>query len=184
MLTCPESVAEALAVYREGQLATKHSPEEPRHLLRDMDSALAELKAEEQSAIHAQLAGIRAGASPDAYAPVFADIALRRKDLEARRAALSGSHRRTKAGKKGDEAAMAGMLKAALDVLSDPNVPGSEKRSALAPIVERVICRKGGGDVVFVPGLFDEPRDNGGSLMGGDDHQTYQTTCIGINTQR
>ena len=51
---------------------------------------------------------------------------------------------------------MAGMLKAALAVLSDPDVPGSEKRSALAPIVERVICRKGGADVVFAPGLLDE----------------------------
>ena len=72
----------------------------------------------------------------------------------------------------------AGMLKAALAVLSDPDVPGSEKRSALAPIVERVICQKGGADVIFAPGLFEEPWGK------GRDAQTYQTTCIGISTQR
>jgi hypothetical protein len=40
------------------------------------------------SLIVAQVAGIRAGGSADAYAAAFADIAARRKDLEYRRGAL------------------------------------------------------------------------------------------------
>ena len=121
----------------------------------------------------------------------------RRKDLEGKRKALSGSLGRPKAGKTDDGTVMAGPLRSALAVLSDPAVPGSEKRTALSPIVERVICRKGGADVVFAPGLFEEPwgKDNGvwskdgpgkdGSLSGEEStRQTYQTTCMGMRTQR
>jgi len=178
VLTCPESVAEALAVYREGQGAAKLIPDEVHRRLREMDATLIQLKGEEQSAVQAQLVGIRAGASPEAYAAVFADIASRRRDLEGKRGVLSGPPRRPEVGKTGEGEIMAGMLKAALAVLSDPDVPGSEKRSALTPIVERVICQKGGADVVFALGLFDESWGKGG------DAQTYQTTCIGISTQR
>ena len=178
VLTCPESVAEALAVHREGQGVAKLTPDEVRRRLRELDAALLQLKGEEQSAVQAHLAGIRAGASPEAYAAVFADIAARRKELAGKRGALPGPPRRSKVGKAGEGEIMAGMLKAALAVLSDPDVPGSEKRSALAPIVERVVCQKGGADVVFAPGLFEEPWGKGG------DAQTYQTTCIGISTQR
>lgn len=116
---------------------------------------------------------------------MFADVAAWRKDLEGKRGALSGPLRVSKAGKKGDGGVMAGMLRAALTVLSDPDVPGSEKRSALSPIVERVICRKGGADVVFAPSLFDEPWGEGNDLWGKDGaRQTYQTTCMGISTHR
>ena len=96
------------------------------------------------------------GIERDDAAAVFADIAARRKELNGKRGALPGPAPRPKTGRAGDREVMAGMLKAALAVLSDPDVPGSEKRSALTPIVERVICRKGGADVVFAPGLLDE----------------------------
>ena len=196
VLTCPESVAEALAVYRQGQIAASQTPDEARRLLRELDAGLLLMKGEEQSAVTAQLAGIRAGASPEAYAAVFADIAARRKDLEGKRKALSGSTGRPKAGETDDGSVMAGLLRSALAVLSDPAVPGAEKRAALSPIVERVICRKGGADVVFAPGLFGDSwsKDNvwskgstgeDGSLSGGGStRQTYQTTCIGISTHK
>lgn len=190
VLTCPESVAEAMAVHREGPGAAKLTPDEARRHLRDLDTDLMHLKSEEQSAVAAQLAGIRAGASPEAYAAVFAGIAARRKDLEEKRGALSGPLRISKGGKKGAGDIMAGMLRAALAVLADPDIPGFEKRSALSPIVERVICRKGGADVVFAPGLFDEPWGEGNDLWSKDPcskdgtRQTYQTTCIGIRTHR
>ena len=185
VLTCPDSVTEALALHREGAGSEKLTPDEVRCRLREMDAALMQLKGEEQSAVHAQLAGIRAGASPDAYAAVFADIATRRKDLEAKRGMLSGPPRRPKAGKTGDADVMAGMLKAALAVLSDPAVPGAEKRGVLSPIVERVICRKGGADVIFAPGLFGDSwskdnvwsKDNILSSETGS-RSTYQTTCM------
>jgi len=118
------------------------------------------------------------GIERDDAAAVFANIAARRKELNGKRGALPGPAPRPKTGRAGDREVMAGMLKAALAVLSDPDVPGSEKRSALAPIVERVICRKGGTDVVFAPGPFDESWGKGG------DTQTYQTTCIGISTHK
>ena len=143
VLTCPESVAEALALHRERAGAAKLTPDEVRRRLREWDAALIELKGEEQSAVAVQLAGIRAGASPDAYAAVFVDIAARRKDLEAKRGMLLGPPRRPKAGRTGDADVMAWMLKAALAILSDPAVPGAEKRGALAPIVDRVICQRG-----------------------------------------
>ena len=190
VLTCPESVAEALAVHREGHGDLKLTPDEVRRRLRELDAALLHLKGEEQSAVQAQLAGVRAGVSPEAYAAVFADIAARRKELNGKRGALpgppsAGSARRPKAGKAGEGEVMAGMLKAALAVLSDPAVPGSEKRSALAPIVERVICQKGGADVVFAPGLFDKSWGEGNDLWDKDGaRQTYQTTCIGISTHK
>ena len=89
---------------------------------------------------------------------------------------------------------MAEMLRTALAVLSDPAVPGSEKRAALSPIVERVICRKGGADVVFAPGLFDEHWGQAEGLWGGANvmgqsnlrsgeigaRSTCQTTCTVI----
>ncbi len=185
VLTCPESVAEALALYREGAGTARLTPDEVRSRLRELDTVLSQLKGEEQAAVTAQLAGIRAGASPDAYAAVFADIAARRKDLEGKRRAFCGPTRRPKAGKASDSDVMAGMLKAALAVLSDPAVPGSEKRAALSPIVERVICRKGGADVIFAPGLFEESwsKDNIFSNETGA-RSTYQTTCMGIRTHR
>lgn len=59
VLTCSESVAEALAVHREGLGAARLTPDEVRGRLRDLDADLLHLKGEEQSAVAALLAGIR-----------------------------------------------------------------------------------------------------------------------------
>jgi hypothetical protein len=70
-------VAAALHAYRDAGM--EETPD--RNLggeLKHVDIALARLKTEEVAAIQAQIAGIRAGASADAYASVFADIAARR----------------------------------------------------------------------------------------------------------
>ena len=77
-------VREALAAYATPE-APHAGPDALRRELRDLDAALTELNAQETASIQAQIAGIRAGASPDAYAAVFADLAARRKDLEDRR---------------------------------------------------------------------------------------------------
>ena len=53
--------------------------------LRRVDSALNKLRTDEMNVIQAQIAGIRSGASPSAYAEVFADIVAERKDIEDRR---------------------------------------------------------------------------------------------------
>ena len=113
---------------------------------------------------------------------MFADIAARRKDLKGKRKALSGVPGRPKAGKTDDSAVMAELLRSALAVLSDPAVPGSEKRTALSTIVERVICRKGGANVVFAPGVFAEPWGKDSNFLSGEEsmRQTYHTTCTVI----
>lgn len=94
---------------------------------------------------------------------------------------LSGQTRRPKAGKTEGGDVMAEMLK-----------------QALALIVNRVICRKEGADVIFAPNLFDEPWGraeglwseanilNGANVLNGakiphgenEARSTYQTTCI------
>jgi len=86
---------------------------------------------------------------------------------------------------------MVGLLRSALAALSDPAVPGSEKRGALAPIVDRVICQKGNADIVFAPGLFDEPWGRAEGLWREDDvpagdrvRSAYQTTCIACDVRR
>lgn len=95
----PESIAAALAAYAEPLAPTPMGKDRGRGAaagamaagamaavdMAAVDKALAEIKADEAAAVHAQIAGIRAGASPDAYAEAFAEIAARRKDLEGRR---------------------------------------------------------------------------------------------------
>jgi len=79
----PEQVAAQLEAYR----LPDRAPEARREFVA-LDRALAELKEREAAAVEAQIAGIRLGASADAYAAVFADIAAARKDLEDRRGKL------------------------------------------------------------------------------------------------
>lgn len=114
-----------------------------RRELHALDAA-ERLKAEEVAAIQAQIAGIRAGASADAYAEVFADIASRRKDLEKRRGLLSASLGNTKASGNSTRpsgALAAQALKDADQVLSDPDISGFEKRNLIGIVVEKVLCK-------------------------------------------
>lgn len=78
----PEALDRAADVYRR-RIAPKSS-DSLRLEISQIDRALEELRETEQATIVAQVAGIRAGGSADAYAAAFADIALRRKDLEDR----------------------------------------------------------------------------------------------------
>ena len=176
--------------------AASLTPDEVRLRLRELDAGRLQMKGEKQSAVTAQLAGLRAGASPEAYAAVFEGIAAQRPGRKAQGAC--GSPDRSKPRKTdgrtvktGERTIIAGLLRSALAVLSDPAVPGAEKRTALSPIVERVICRKGGADV-FAPGLFEGFWGKNSDFLGKDGilsgeagaRQTYQTTCIGINTHK
>jgi hypothetical protein len=44
-------------------------------------------------------------------------------------------------------------------------------------VIEKVVCNKEGGDVYFLPQTFTE-------LQSQDGRSTFQTTCIGIKTQK
>jgi len=177
----PEAIAAALRVYRDGQ-ATPAKPRTGCGEIRSVEAALKALKAEEAAAIQAQIAGIRAGASAEAYADVFADIAIRRKEMEDRRGALAkmlGTHN------DGDDmirCADDDLIRQALHdankALQDPEVSPLDKRNLVGILIQKVIPAKEGAEIHFVPGAFIESGDKTGG------RQTFHTTCIGISTQR
>ncbi len=157
-------------------------------------AALEELKTEEIVTGQAQVAGIRAGASPDIYAAMFADIAGRRRalqqDLQACLAQPASPSRKKASGKKspGDAAKREAALLAleqAWRVLNSPSVEGYVKRDLLLTVIEKVICQKDGAEVVFRPGVFGEVTDAGAKAEEVEESvPTLYTTCIGISTHR
>lgn len=160
----PKALADAQRLYegRKEAAATEHSPEARRELAA-LDRDLTRLRNEEAAAVQAQIAGIRAGASPDAYAAAFADIAARRKDMEDRRGRLSRAlaAQRPQAGtdgprrgigEPGEDLSLKALADAAL-VLSAPDMPGETKRDIVGMVVERVVCRRDGAEVHFLPGF-------------------------------
>jgi hypothetical protein len=62
-------------------------------------------------------------------------------------------------------------------VLRSEHVAGAEKRALVGTVIEKVVCNKEGGDVYFLPQTFTE-------LQSQDGRSTFQTTCIGIKTQK
>jgi site-specific DNA recombinase len=144
--------------------------------LRSIDKALERLRTQETAAVQAQIAGIRAGASPDAYAKVFADIAAERKDIENQRGLLSIRCRRSGEQQACVVAKPAGgaelALSGTLSVLRSDVITGAEKRSLVGTVVEKVICRKEGGDVYFRPEAL------GQDLTTDASRSTFQTTCV------
>ena len=178
----PEALSRAEIVYMGDAPVKLIGESETKRELAALTKALAELKVEETAAVQGQIAGIRAGASPDAYRDIFAEIAARRKDLEDRHGRLSvaqGSITRdqTNNAKQRAQSAVQQALKDAYTALADPEVPGMSKRDILLTIVDKVICHKDGAEVVFHPGLFDEDAQTTSNL-------NCYTTCIGIKTQR
>lgn len=167
----PQALADARRLYA-GKARAAAGPEggpDARRELAALDRALAGLAKEDVLAVQAQMAGMRAGASPDAYAAVFADLAARRKDMEDRRGRLSraltaqrpqagaGGPRRG-IGEPGEDLALKALADAAL-VLGAPDVPGETKRDIVGMVVERVICRKDGAEVHFLPGFGSQGAD-------------------------
>jgi len=112
---------------------------------------------------------------------MFADIALRRRELEARRIQLERppairpmSRRKANLDAK-DLRIVAQAMEQAWRVLTSPDVAGHVKRDLLLTLIEKVVCQKDGAEVVFLPGVFGK---------AGEAESTLYTTCIGIRTQR
>lgn len=177
----PEAIAAAEVVYLGETEPVSTDAEEARRELAALNKALDQLKKEEAAAVQGQIAGIRAGASPDAYREIFADIAARRKDLEDRRGRLSVALAEPKRENVDKQQRVKNAVQQALSdayrVLSDPEVPGVTKRDILMTLVEKVICHKDGVEVVFVPGLFEEAENNGSDL-------NCYTTCMVCKVHR
>ena len=129
-----------------------------RKELQAIDRALEQLGQEQAAAVKAQIAGIMQGVSPDAYAEVFASIAAWRKDMEDRRGALSrvAKMQKSAGATRQEEAGREVFLRDVHKSLSSPFVTEAEKRALVGRVVEKVVCQKGGADVVFLPGLFGE----------------------------
>jgi hypothetical protein len=183
----PEALSAALAVYKAGNQVTGNT-ESQRAELAALDQSLQQLKDEEMVAIQAQIAGIRAGASPDLYAEVFAQLAGRHKDMEDRRRILSSSlSRSTRLPKdrirQADEMFVSQALEEAIRALTSEYTTGQEKRVLLGTVVDKVISHKEGADVVFAQSITN-------ALLGGNDtgngesRDTFHTTCIGMSTHR
>ena len=159
--TRPHAVQEAVRAYERSKTAAAPAAD-PRREMLQIEKALTQLGEEEAASVQAQIAGIRAGASPEVYAAVFADVAARRKDLEDRRGVLAAKVRRTSPSRASlpQEDVWTLMLAKARDVLSSPDVAGAEKRKILGSVVEKVVCQKQGAMVYFLPGVIGAEQED------------------------
>lgn len=156
--TRPEAIAAAVAAYAGSQEKGLDATE-VRHELNSIDRMLKELADQEAATVAAQVRGIMAGASADAYAVFFADIAAKRKDLEDRRGQLTTRLNMRRLGRKSPQLIRSDRQKHLIDtreVLTSEDVSGAEKRDLLGTIIEKVVCQKGGADIYFLPGVVGD----------------------------
>ncbi len=143
----PDVVRAARQAYKEPISRTEL---DPRAELVRLDDVLRELDDQEQALIRAQVAGIRAGASPNAYAAAFADLAGRRKDFEDRRGQLASIIRRppTQANPSNKDFDLQVIADIDMALKSDL-VPKEDRRRLIRTVVEKVVCREDGAEVYF-----------------------------------
>jgi site-specific DNA recombinase len=150
----PDSVLAAIGVYRAAESVMPTSDKLADELT-TIEAELKEQDVEEAATVQAQIAGIRAGASPAAYTAVFADIASRRAALEARRATLSRSINHVVTIDRSTQPDYS--LQALRDVhtvLSSPDIPAATKRDILGTIIDKVVPQRNGADVRFLPDVL------------------------------
>ena len=181
----PNAILAALSAY---ETPTVRAVIEDTAELRAILSELEELRKEEQATAKAQVAGIRAGADPAVYASLFADIAGRRKELNTLRATAERPSNTMPQLKQKPSAKQAPRIKTANTekalqvfeqawrVLTSAAIEDHTKRDLLLTVIDRVICKKDGAEVIFLPGIFGETREAA--------EPTLYTTCIGINTHK
>lgn len=109
--------------------------------------------------VQAQIAGLAAGASPQAYAEVFAELAARRALLQDRHGVLAQSLARAMGASQPGRGKKKADLKPAIladvyEALTSEYLEGVEKRNLIGRVVDRVICHKDGAEVVFSSGVF------------------------------
>ncbi|BDI32562.1 hypothetical protein CCAX7_46130 [Capsulimonas corticalis] len=156
----PAMVAALVAEYNQMSPATLDG-DAIRRQLTALDRALKEIGQEEAAAVQAQIAGIRAGASPDVYQAVFAEIAARRQDLEKQRGVLAKSvnvHPSRGRAMSPKPVAITDILADVRIALTSPHVPGATKRDITGSVIEKVLPFKegknNGAEIFFKPGLF------------------------------
>ena len=130
-----EMIPKAVAAYQ----ATTKVAFDPQELGR-VETALRALATKERATIDAQVAGIQAGANPDAYAAAFRKIAEDRAALLAREKELSVQVVTQKKPKGETDGAL--LARALLDVervLGSDQFTAGQKHDALALVIERMI---------------------------------------------
>ncbi len=143
----PEVVQAAMQAYKEPLRLTDL---DPRAELVRLDNLLTELVEQEQAIITAQVAGIRSGASPNAYAAAFADLAGQRKDFEDRRGQLASLIRRPPIKANPHNADFDLQVMADIETaLKSDLVPKEDRRRLVRTVVERVVCKEDGAEVYF-----------------------------------
>ena len=130
-----EMVSKAIAAYQ----VTATAAFDPQELGR-VRTALRALDAKERATIEAQIAGIQAGANPDAYAAAFGKIADDRAALLAREKELSVQiDTRKKPKGEDEEALLARAMKDVERVLASEQFTDGQKHDALALVIERMV---------------------------------------------
>lgn len=144
----PEALDAAEDAYRDQR--APQNVDSLRQELRAVDRSLEELRETEQATVMAQVAGIRAGGSPEAYSSAFADIAVQRKDLEDRRGLLAGMIRQAEKPRaiRGSDWRGRALGDAKL-VLESEEAGKEEKRRLIRTVVNKVVCKPDGADVYF-----------------------------------
>ena len=152
-----------------------------RRELTILDQALAQLKAEEAASVQAQIAGMRRGVSPNAYAEAFAGIAVRGKDMEDRRRLLNASLLRSsdpKARKDNPQTVlMSRAVEDALTALTNEDVTGPQKRLLLGRLQTGSSLTKKEPTCFSPPAFSRGAEGEDGSNSTGSPH-TFHTTCI------
>ena len=177
ILNAASSRASIKAAMQEYQGARNGTPSaqaaDPKRELAAIHKALEQLEAQQAATVQAQVAGIMAGASPNAYAEAFAALAARRKDLEQRRGELKQQTvpRATQKSLRMEQPAA--LLEKAYAVLTSPEVPEAKKRDMVGSLIESVTCHKDGARIEFLPGLFGLDGDMGST--DGEETKTLQT---------
>ncbi len=157
----PQSVAEAIAARQRSLARADGAGAQAAQEAARIDRELEKLAARHQATVKAQIAGILAGAEPEAYAAEFAELSRTRQALEGKKEKLrfaavpalaikTGKDRNT--GRE-DFPRLLAQMRA---VLTSPDVPGEKKRDIIGTVIEKVYCLPGGAQIVFKPGVLGE----------------------------
>lgn len=186
-LHSPRVVEAALRAYAQARSTGSAGGQDAKREMTSLARALEALKEEEGRTVQAQIAGMAAGASLDAYADAFASLAARRKDLLDRQGTLKRMQNAKVSSptrqNKQSEATVSHVLKDVERVLLSPDVSDPDKRNLVGTILERVACYgpaglyPGGTAIYFLPDALS-------SLLPGWDILIDQPTTIERNVSQ
>ena len=149
-----------------GPVSATLTPGEVRCHLRERNTALNSAKGEKQSALAAHLAGIRAGASSESSAALFADSAAQRPRREAQGAFRPGRARSGEASGAGTDCG-----------------PGEPLRGIADGILPQACSINPGAETMAFGARTAAAKTDILSSEGGL-RQSYHTTCMGMSTHR